>query len=144
MTSMAKQAIYAAEAERLYVNQGLSIDAILGILEGKISRKTLYNWKIEGRWDEKREKHQEFEIEIADGLRNLVRKTLTEALANPSRTSILAFKQAFSVAKMADEPLLKFIQGTTEESQPSATDEETKKAALRALFKEAYGVDINI
>lgn len=140
---MAKQAIYAAEAERLYVNQGLSIDAILGILEGKVSRKTLYNWKVEGKWDEKREKHQQFEIEIADGVRNLVRKTMMEALANPTRSSILAFKQAFSVAKMVDEPLLNFIQGT-DEPETQEKDTDSKKAALKALFKEAYGVDINI
>jgi len=138
---LAKTALYAAEAERLYVAQGLSLDAVLGILEGKVSRKTLYNWKIEGRWDEKRKKHEEFEIEIADGVRNLVKKTMMEAIANPSRTSILAFKQAYSIAKMTDEPLLTFMEG----GKKSGSEDEVlaRKEELRNLLKETFGVDLN-
>lgn len=140
---MAKTAMYLAEAERLYVAQGLSLDAVLGILEGKVSRKTLYNWKVEGDWDNKRKKHEEFEIEIADGVRNLVRKTMTEAIANPSRMTLLAFKQAYSIAKMTDEPFLNFMEGNKKPDQAEDSISQ-KKQQLATLFEEIFGVKPNL
>lgn len=52
---MAKAAIYMEEARRRYVEEGLSLDAIVGMLGKNVSRKTLYNWKEQFEWDAKRQ-----------------------------------------------------------------------------------------
>ncbi|KAB2908947.1 MAG: hypothetical protein LC102_09110 [Ignavibacteriales bacterium] len=42
-----------AEAFEYYVKKGMSIDTIFRILpEGCVSRKTLFNWKERGEWDQ--------------------------------------------------------------------------------------------
>jgi hypothetical protein len=51
---MAKCALYQEEAKRLYVQEGLGLDTIVGMLGKNVSRKTLYNWKEEFEWDKKR------------------------------------------------------------------------------------------
>lgn len=139
---MAKTAIYAAEAERLYVHEGLSIDAVLGILEGKVARKTLYNWKEQGDWDSKRKKRDEFQVDLQEGLRTVTRKVLQEALTNPNNTSIRALKGALSLIKMSDKPLLDFVNDSAVEQ---TEDEKTQlKQQFKVLIKETFGVDVQL
>lgn len=50
---MAKKQAYYAEAERLYVNEQMTLEAIAGRL-GDVSVRTLQTWKTEYNWDDKR------------------------------------------------------------------------------------------
>lgn len=49
---MAKKQLYFAEAERLFVTEGCSLEEIASRLN--ISTRTLQEWKSEGEWDRKR------------------------------------------------------------------------------------------
>ena len=91
---MAKAAIYADEAKRLFVREGFSIDAILGMLDGKVSRKTLFNWKTDGRWEDKRKEYLAQTKDIKDQLKGLVETTLKNAEAEATPKNILALLRA--------------------------------------------------
>lgn len=49
---MAKKQLYFAEAERLFVTEGCSLEEIA--VQLNISTRTLQEWKSEGEWDRKR------------------------------------------------------------------------------------------
>ncbi|GJQ32464.1 MAG: hypothetical protein HBSAPP04_13030 [Ignavibacteriaceae bacterium] len=54
-TSSRGKADYRSECFELYVKKGLSLDTIFRILpDGAVSRKTLFNWRDDGKWDEAR------------------------------------------------------------------------------------------
>jgi len=91
---MAKAAIYAEEAKRLFVVEGFSLDAIVGMLDKKVSRKTLFNWKVEGEWEAKRREYVEQTKDLGDQLKDIVDVAVKEAKARPSSKSIRAMFQA--------------------------------------------------
>lgn len=52
--SQSKEAL-RKEAYELYVKKGLSLDTIFRILpDGAVSRKTIFNWRDDGKWDDAR------------------------------------------------------------------------------------------
>jgi hypothetical protein len=119
---MAKQAIYYEEAKRLYVNEGLSLDAIVGIFNNKVSRKTLYNWKIKGDWDTKRRNYLKSTEDLQKQLTKLAQIALKEALANPTphnvyavTKAVAALKQYQGVKLLEDETTPKQRKGLTKE-----------------------------
>ncbi len=91
---MGKTALYYEDAQRLFVREGFSLDAIVGMLGKKVSRKTLFNWKTDGGWEDKRKKHLEQNKETKDQLKNLVDLTLKNAEANPTSKNMLALLRA--------------------------------------------------
>lgn len=120
---MAKLAIYNDEAKRLYVQEGLSLDAIVGILGNKVSRKTLYNWKIAGQWDEKRKEYLEQTKDMYEEIIEIARLTIKEAKANPTPHNIYAMSKAIAALKqyqgvrvLEDETTPKERKGLTEEA----------------------------
>ncbi len=96
---MAKLALYFDEAQRLYVQEGLSLDAIVNILGGKVSRKTLYNWKVKGDWDTKRKQYLKDTEDLYEQLLKLAKLTLKEALNNPTPHNIYAVMKAVGALK---------------------------------------------
>lgn len=141
---MAKDAIYYEEARRLFVDQGLSIDTVLGMLEGRVARKTLYNWKIKGNWDELKKRKEDFNLNTKEVAREVLRKTAAAASADPSKKNMAAFKDALMIMKMLDEPLLKII--SDQKPDPSETSEEKlqKKENLETLLSDLFGGKISI
>lgn len=128
---MAKQAIYFDEAQRLYVQEGLSLDAIVSILGKKISRKTLYNWKVQGDWDTKRKNYLKETEDLQTQLTQLARMAMKEALANPTPHNIYALTKAISA--------LKTWQGV------KVIEEETEQATvddLREIIKTIASEEI--
>lgn len=96
---MAKQAIYLEEAKRLYVQEGFSLDTIVGMLGKNVSRKTLYNWKEQNEWDRKRREFIEQTKAMHEEIRELTKLTLKNAKANPTPKNLLAFVRAISALK---------------------------------------------
>ncbi len=85
---MAKAAIYQEEARRLYVQEGLSLDAIVGMLGKNISRKTLYNWKEQFEWDAKRKAFLDQNEDRRTQVIELERQLFNEVKANPTSKNI--------------------------------------------------------
>ena len=131
---MSKQAIYYEEAKRLYVYDGFSLDTIVGMLEGKVSRKTLYNWKTEGEWDLKRVEHAKSTEDIQTQLIKLAKKALEAANANPSPHNVYAVTKAISALKAYTGVKL-LDENTTKEQRKGLTEEATKQ------IKEAFGLE---
>ena len=76
---MAKQALYYDDAKRLFVFEGFSLDAIVGLLDNHVARKTLYNWKMQGNWEDKRKKHLNKAKDLQTDLVDLAELTIKEA-----------------------------------------------------------------
>jgi uncharacterized protein YjcR len=80
---MSKKHQLAAEAERLYVNEQMTPEAIAGRLG--ICEKTVRIWKDEGLWSEKREAYvksrQQFHEELYDFAR-LIMRSVTKDIAD--------------------------------------------------------------
>ncbi len=128
---MAKTAIYFDEAQRLYVNEGLSLDAIVGMLGNKVSRKTLYNWKIAGEWDTKRKNYLKETEDLNAQLMKLAHVALREALVNPTPHNIYAVMKAVSALKAWQG--VKVVEEETEKSESSI---DTLKEIIRTIAAE--------
>jgi len=98
-----KNAAIYEEAKRLYVYEGLSIDAIVEILKKQVSRKTLYNWKTDFNWDEQRKKYLEQNEDIQKELYEIARNAIKEAKVNPTPHNIYAVAKAITCLKLMQE-----------------------------------------
>ncbi len=85
---MAKQAIYEDQARRWFVEEGLSLDSIVGMLDGKVSRKTLYNWSQKFDYEGKRKAFLENNEDRRAQVITLERQLFNEVKANPTSKNI--------------------------------------------------------
>ena len=131
---MSKQAIYYEEAKRKYVYDGFSLDTIVGMLEGKVSRKTLFNWKQQGDWDQRRVEHAKSTEDIQAQLVKLAKKALEAANANPTPHNVYAVTKAISALKAYTGVKL-LGENTTKDQRKGLTEEATKQ------IKEAFGLE---
>lgn len=131
---MAKAAVYFDEAQKLYVNDGLSLDAIVGILANKVSRKTLYNWKVQGQWDEKRRNYLKETKDLQEDLLELAKLTIKEAKANPAPHNIYAMSKAIAALKSYQG--VKLIEDEITPPEKQDASEAAKKV------RELLGIDI--
>jgi hypothetical protein len=70
-----KESAYYAEAERLYVQEDLTLEGVREALQGAVSVTTLSLWKVKGGWERKRETARTAPKDLAGRLRkNLLRQ----------------------------------------------------------------------
>lgn len=128
---MAKIAIYHDEAKRLYVQEGLSLDTIADILNHKVSRRTLYNWKVAGDWDTKRKNYLKDTEDIQSQLMQLFRTMLKEALTNPSAQNVNAVLRTAGAIK-----LWQGVKVIEEESANTSNPTESLRELIKAIAAE--------
>lgn len=134
---MAKAAIYAEDAKRKFVEEGLSLDAIVGILVGKVSRKTLYNWKVQGDWETKRKEYLAQTKGLGNQLRRIVDVTAENAEAKPTSKTIRAMLQAL----VAYEKYMGMNLGPTESTEKEKDIAKTLPPETLIYIKKAlYGL----
>lgn len=135
---MAKLAIYHDEARRKYVEEGFSIEAIAGMLGGKVSAKTLYGWKKDNCWDDKRREY----LNQAKGLRNeimeIARMTVREAKAKPTPHNIYAMTKAIAALKQFDG--IKIIEDETTPAERQKIVKEFSPESIDYIKKVLYGL----
>lgn len=133
---MAKAAIYAEEAKRLFVVEGFSLDAIVGMLDKKVSRKTLFNWKREGEWDAKRKEYLAQSVGLRQQLKEIVDVTVKEAKAHPTSKTIRAMFQALvALDRYSGMKLGKGDDGEDEQKDMAKTlSPETLEYIKKALY----------
>jgi len=78
------------KAKQLFVENGLSMDTIVKLLDGEVSRKTLYNWRKIDNWDELRKSKVERTIKLRERLEKLLEAAITDAETNLNPRSIFA------------------------------------------------------
>ncbi|HPN39480.1 MAG TPA: hypothetical protein PL041_13850 [Melioribacteraceae bacterium] len=78
------------EAKELYVEEGLGINTIFGIFEGKFPLRILYKWRKEDNWDKERIIYRKNEIPLKEELYQLVKTAIAQAKLNPTPQQISA------------------------------------------------------
>jgi len=132
---MSKSLILRDEARRLYVNDGLTLEAIFEILKGKISKRTLYLWKEQDEWDKKRTENVRHNENIKDGIIKIVKLCLKRAEEDPNPHNIYALAKAIAALREADAVKI-FENKESPSEKTKLTDEELKK-----IQKEILGID---
>lgn len=99
---MSKKAIYYEEAKRLYVNNGIALDTIESMLENKVTRRTLHNWKSDGKWDDKRKRYLSEQEDLSDMVMAIAKTCAQNAAADPNPKNMLALLRAITALKEKD------------------------------------------
>jgi len=132
---MAKLAIYYDEAERLFVREGFSLDAICELLQNKVSRRTLFNWMVDGKWEQKRAEY----LKQTEGLRaelvEIARIAIKNAKAEPTPKNIRAM--SIAIAALQSFQGIKLIEEETTQDERKELTEET----VKRIEKEVLGID---
>jgi len=126
-----KRLIYLEDAERLYVQDGLDVKAIEGILGNKVSRRQLDNWKNIYNWDKKRENHKSKRFDIQNNAIEMVRMASTRYFTDPSKKSMSEVLEAIKICKALGVDLNVKVEG--EEKKKAAPKDVA--AAVRKLLK---------
>lgn len=139
------QARFYDRAERLYVEEGLSPQAIRNAFVDDLveqgharteaedqapSRRTLYTWMTDGDWQAARRRFLRETEDIRLTMREAVRAAAEEAIVNPNRDTFSALRNAVSASKMWEQ-----LQGLERaaENVAGASDREEGDVARDAL-----------
>lgn len=133
---MAKKAIYYDEAKRLFVQQGLALTAIEGMLDEQISRRQLHNWKTEGNWEAKRKKYLEEHDNLQAMALEIAKTCARNAMENPSPKNLLAFSRALSALNQKDA--MAMLSGP-EPADQKKSEQDVKQLVTDAI-KDIMGV----
>jgi len=131
---MAKAAIYAEQAKELFVLKGLALDTIVGILNGKVSRKTLYNWKIDGQWEDKRKEYLENSQSLYEGILEIAHICKDRCKLDPTPKNLLSLSRAISI--LNDKDALEVLEG-----KPAVKSSGDNKADTVKQIREILGID---
>lgn len=132
---MSKKAIYYDEGKRLYVQNGIALDTIEDMLSGNVTRRTLHNWKTEGRWDEKRKRYIEEQQDLGDMVLEIAKTVAQNALADPSPKNLLSLARALNALKEKDA--LAMLAGG--KGGDDAEDQENVSDAIQKAIKDVMG-----
>lgn len=135
---MAKFAIYHDDARRKFVEDGLSIDAIVGVLNGKVSAKTLYEWKKQGRWEDKRREFLSRNQSLRDEIMDITRLTIANAKADATPHNIYAMAKAVAALKQFDG--IKILEEETSPADRQKIVKEFSPEAIDYIKKVLYGL----
>jgi hypothetical protein len=87
------------EAKKYFVIDGFKIDTIATLMTGKVSRRTLYNWRNENGWDKEREFQLKRTTNLRDDIYSLAEQTVREAKQNPTPNNIFAVGKMIGILK---------------------------------------------
>jgi len=135
---MGKAAIYAEEAKRLFVAEGFSLDAIVGMLSNKVSRRQLFNWKKEGEWEAKRKEYVAQTKDLRAQLKDIVDVTVKEAKARPTSKNIRAMFQALVALDRYSG--MKLGKGENAEAEQKDLAKTLSPETLDYIKKALYGL----
>lgn len=136
---MGKTALYFEESQRLFVREGFALDTIVSMLGNKVSRKTLFNWKKDGDWDEKRKKHIEQNKDTRDQLKRIVDITLERAEKDPTPKNLLALLRAIQAYESYGGIRPQIESNENDGEQKKAGDNLYSPQAIEAI-KGLYGL----
>jgi len=106
-------------AKELFVQNGFSMDTILTMLDGEVSRKTLYNYRKEDKWDELRKNIVARKQNRRERLEALLDRYIEQAEINLNPATLFAIGKLITALKSAN-----YIDFTDEISE---RDENNKK-----------------
>jgi hypothetical protein len=134
---MSKKALYNDEASRLYIYDGYSLSQLEEYFKGKVSARTLWNWKDQGQWDLKREKHERNQTDVRGMVVQLAKIALRNAIDDPDPQNIYAAMAA--VGRIGQKNFLEIVSGL--DKDPAAEKEEKMSLSdmMEILTKKLEG-----
>lgn len=111
------------KAKELYVQNGFSMDTILTMLDGEVSRKTLYNWRKEDSWEERRKNIVAKKQNRRERLEALLDRYIEQAENNLNPGTLFAIGKLITALKSAN-----YIDFTDELAE---RDENNKKGLTK-------------
>ncbi|HOJ19599.1 MAG TPA: hypothetical protein PLT92_13640 [Ignavibacteriaceae bacterium] len=111
------------KAKELFVQNGFSMDTILTMLEGEVSRKTLYNWRKEDNWEELRKNIVAKKQNRRERLEALLDRHIEQAEINLNPGTLFAIGKLITALKSAN-----YIDFTDEIAE---RDENNKKGLTK-------------
>lgn len=107
------------KAKEFFVQNGFSMDTILTMLDGEVSRKTLYNYRKEDKWDELRKNIVARKQNRRERLEALLDRYIEQAEVNLNPGTLFAIGKLITALKSAN-----YIDFTDEIAE---RDENNKK-----------------
>lgn len=101
------------KAKSLFVESGFSIETILKMLTGEVSKKTLYNWRNEEQWDDIRRSKVERGLKLRDRMEALLERAITECETNFTANNLFAVGKAAEAFRKAT-----FVNFSDEKNDP--------------------------
>ena len=89
-------------AKELFVQNGFSIDTILTMMDGEVSRKTLYNWSKEDGWKELRKNSVAKKQNRRERLESLLDRYIEQAEINLNPGTLFAIGKLMTALKSAN------------------------------------------
>ena len=89
-------------AKELFVQNGFSMDTILTMLEGEVTRKTLYNWSKEDGWKELRKNSVAKKQNRRERLESLLDRYIEQAEINLNPGTLFAIGKLMTALKSAN------------------------------------------
>lgn len=126
-----KQAQYFDKAEILFVELGYSPEEIAGRTDIKVSRKTIYNWRNEFMWDEKRKRFLENQNNLREDLMNVTRVAIREYKTSPSPARMAAIRNGLN-----NLTLINTLTVLEEERSASPTGKGITEEIIRQIEHE--------
>lgn len=140
---MAKEQLHGMEAERLYVIEQCTMEAIAGRLG--VSARTVQNWKTKGDWDAKRRAYlasrKSFHEELYGFGKDLlakIREDMAEGKDIPTGQLYALLRLLPNLIKVKD---YEAVTGADVEEKP-ATPEETA-SNIKDILSTVYGIDFD-
>ncbi|NMB83475.1 MAG: hypothetical protein GYA14_16825 [Ignavibacteria bacterium] len=90
------------KAKELFVQNGFSMDTILTMLDGEVSRKTLYNWRKVDNWDELRKNIAVKKQNRRERLEALLDRYIEQAEINLNPGTLFAIGKLITELKSAN------------------------------------------
>jgi DNA-binding transcriptional MocR family regulator len=116
------------KAKELFVANGFSMDTILTMLDGEVSRKTLYNWRKEDCWDEQRKDRAAKTKNRRERLETLLDQAINQAEVNITPGGLFAIGKLITALKSAN-----FIDFTDEKE--NKIDDGPKEISQETILK---------
>lgn len=90
------------KAKELFVQNGFSMDTILTMLEGEVTRKTLYNWRNADGWEELRKNSVARKQNRRERLESLLDRYIEQAEINLNPGTLFAIGKLMTALKSAN------------------------------------------
>ncbi len=88
------------KAKEMFVINGFSMDTIVTMLDGEVSRKTLYNWRNQEDWDEQRRERVKRVVGRREQLEAAIDEAIVEYMASKDPKCLFAVGKATAALKM--------------------------------------------
>jgi hypothetical protein len=125
------------KAKELFVTNGFCMDTILNMLAGEVSRKTLYNWRNEDKWEDQRKDRVFKTKNRRERLETLLDQAINEAEINITPSGLFAIGKLITALKSANYIDFSDEKDTKPDDRPKVITQDT----ISKIRREVLGLE---